>query len=398
MKIGIDARFLTHPQRGGFKTYSENLIAGLAQVDAKNEYILYLDRPPDETTLLPKRPNFRTCVVAGTAPVFGMPWREQVELARQAARDRVDLIHSPCLTAPLFSTCPLVVTIHDTIWLFPTKFSSGKPTARSRKMMEWYYRWVPQFAARKANAILTVSEAAKASIVQNLDAAAERVWVTLEAANSNFRPIDDARQLDEVRSKFNLSSAFILAIGSADPRKNLSTLIQAYARLPISQRDAYPLAIVWTHDLLEAELANQIAQLGLQDNLHFLKGVTNNDLVLLYNAAALFVFPSLYEGFGLPVLEAMACGTPVVASNNSSIPEIAGDAALLVGAVDVQGMAEAMTRVLTDESVRRTLKQKGLARAAGFSWEQCASQTIAVYTKTLAAGRAAKWSLDAYPS
>ena len=143
MRVGIDARFLTHPQRGGFKTYSENLIAALAEVDSENEYILYLDRPPDEKTSLPNRPNFTTCIVSGSAPIVGMPWREQVGLPRQGARDHLDLMHSPSLTAPLYLACPSVVTIHDVIWLFPEKFSNNKPKPVSRKMMEWYVSRCP---------------------------------------------------------------------------------------------------------------------------------------------------------------------------------------------------------------------------------------------------------------
>jgi glycosyltransferase involved in cell wall biosynthesis len=385
MRIGIDARFLTHPQLGGFKTYIENLIAALAEVDTDNEYVLYLDRSPDHNTRLPNRLNFTSHVVPGLLPVFGMPWREQVELARQAARDKLDLLHSPSLTAPLRLTCPLVVTIHDMIWFFPERFSNGKHWSAQRKLMEWYYRLVPQFAARHASAILTVSEAAKQSIVHHLGITADKVWVTYEAASHIYRPVDDAHQIEAVRQKYELTSEFILAIGSADPRKNLSTLVKAYALLPTTMREQYKLVIVWTHHFLATELADQVEELELTTRVQFLKQVPNEDLVLLYNAAALFVFPSLYEGFGLPPLEAMACGTPVVAANNSSIPEIVGDAALLVQAQDTEGMAAMIAQVLTGETVQTSLAEKGLRQAARFSWEKCARQTIAGYSKSLLA-------------
>jgi glycosyltransferase involved in cell wall biosynthesis len=382
VKIGIDARFLTHPQKGGFKTYTEQLVAALAEIDAENEYILYLDRPPTEWTRLPNRPNFSSRTVPGLLPVFGMAWREQVGLARQVARDYLNLLHSPSLTAPLYLACPSVVTIHDVIWLFPETFSNGKPPPVSRKMMEWYYRVVPRQAARNASAILTVSEAAKASIVECLKLSADRVFVTPEAASPIYRPVNGAPQT-ETLGKFNLPAEFILAIGSADPRKNIATLLEAYARLPLDLRAKHKLAIVWTHDLLEAEMAKQVVKLGLTDQVHFLQGVTDDDLVLLYNAAALFVFPSLYEGFGLPLLEAMACGTPVIAGNNSSIPEIAGNAAILIEAQDARVLACAMTRVLTDEAIYAALKRKGLEQAAGFSWGKCAHQTLAAYRQAL---------------
>lgn len=383
MRIAIDARFLTHPQVGGFKTYSENLITALARIDTKNEYILYLDRPSEAHTKLPSQPNFISKIVPGLWPIIGMPWREQVSLARQVARDKVDLLHSPSLTAPLRLGCPLVVTIHDMIWLFPEKFSRAKSASIQRKMMEWYYRFVPKSAVQQASTVLTVSQAAKESIVQHLGISPEHVWVTHEAANHIYRPVDDKTQIEAIRSKYHLSSEFILAIGSADPRKNMTRLVQAYALLPTTVRERYKLVIVWTHHLLAADLADQIKELGLDNQVQFVKQVSNEDLVLLYNAASLFVFPSLYEGFGLPLLEAMACGTPVVAANNSSIPEIVGDAALLFEAEDINTMADVMTRVLTDQTQLESLAQKGLERASGFSWEKCARQTLAGYQQAL---------------
>lgn len=379
IRIGIDARFLTHPQWGGFKTYTENLVGALAAIDTENEYVLYVDRTPDAQTALPRRPNFRVRRVPGTLPVIGMPWREQVGLALQARRDRVDMLHAPCLTAPLRLSCPLVVTIHDMIWFFADRFAQGKTSSGKRKLMQWYYHAVPQAAARNAAAVITVSHAAKQSIVEHLGLSPERITVTHGAASPIYRRIDDPARLAGIRQKYGLEPAYILAVGSADPRKNIPTLLRAYAHLPASVRAAHPLAIVWTHNLLAGDLARQAEELGISGRLRFLERVSNEDLVLLYNAAALFVFPSRYEGFGLPPLEAMHCGTPVVAANNSSIPEIVGEAALLTDAEDAQAIASSIGRVLTDDALRATLIARGLERAAGFSWEKCARETLHVY-------------------
>ncbi|CAG0945312.1 mannosyl-N-acetyl-alpha-D-glucosaminyl-diphospho-ditrans,octacis-undecaprenol 3-alpha-mannosyltransferase / alpha-1,3-rhamnosyltransferase [Anaerolineae bacterium] len=383
MKIGIDARFLTHPQMGGFKTYSENLVAGLANVDADNEYILYLDRPPSQKTLLPNRSNFTSCIVPGLVPGLGMPWREQVGLARQIRRDNLDLFHALTLTAPLYLSCPLVLTIHDMIWSFPERFASKKSRSAKRKFMEWYYRLVPRFAARQAAAIVAVSQASKESIVQHLGLEEDHVFVTHEAASPIYRQVDDAQQIEKIRRQYELPDKFVLAIGSADPRKNITTLLKAYALLPVAIREEYKLAVVWTHEFLETELAELVAELGLSKYVQFLRQVSNEDLVLVYNAASLFVFPSLYEGFGLTLLEAMACGAPVVAADNSSIPEIIDDAALLVNALDAEAMAGAIRRILTDKILRSSLTQKGLVRATSFSWDRCARQTIGVYEKAV---------------
>jgi glycosyltransferase involved in cell wall biosynthesis len=381
MRIGIDARFLTHPQTGGFKTYTENLISALAEVDRDNQYILYLDRNPDGNTKIPDKPNFSYCVVSSPLPFVGMIFREQVSLPRQAKRDRLDLFHSPCLTSPMVMSCATVVTIHDMIWRFPGKLK-GKSTAKKsvrRALQDWYYRLVPGQAARNAHMILTVSKSAKNDIILSLNIPPEKIVITYEAVSSVFLPITDRHQLDGLRKKRSLPPEFILALGSADPRKNILTLIEAYALLPVADQEKYKLVIVWNSGFLAPLMKNEVEKFGLQDRVRFLEWVTTEELVLLYNAATLFVFPSLYEGFGLPLLEAMTCRTPVIASNNSSLPEIADNAAILTDAVNVEQLAAKISCVLNDESLRDDLIANGLKRAAGFSWEKCALQTIEVY-------------------
>lgn len=176
-----------------------------------------------------------------------------------------------------------------------------------------------------------------------------------------------------------MRESFILAIGSADPRKNIATLLEAYARLPETMRTRHNLVIVWTHPLLAESIANQARACGIGEHVRFLHHVSNDDLIMLYNAASFFVFPSRYEGFGLPILEAMACGAPVIAANNSSIPEVAGDAAILVDAELPAMMAHAMVRLLEDDALRHEMSARSLHRATAFSWQRCARETLAVY-------------------
>ncbi len=365
MKIGIDARFLTHPQKGGFKTYTENLVAALACVDHENDYVLYVDRAPDQNTRLPQQLNFSYKILK-QLPGIGMPWREQVGVSLQTARDRIDLLHSPCLTAPLAHGCPLVMTIHDMIWLFPQQYSRSGKSSLQWKLMEWYQLRVPRIASRHAAAIITVSQLSKEDIIKHLEVDPSLVHVTHEAVSSAFQPVQDPKQAQVMRVKYGLESKFILAIGSSDPRKNIATLVNAYAGLPENLRAEYHLAIVWTASVLATSISQIIQELGIDPFVHFLFQVPNEDLVFLYNEASLFVFPSLYEGFGLPVLEAMACGTPVVAANTSSIPEIAGDAALLVEPKDIDGISGAIARVLTDHQLSSRMMNKGLERNASF--------------------------------
>jgi glycosyltransferase involved in cell wall biosynthesis len=249
--------------------------------------------------------------------------------------------------------------------------------------MEWYQITIPRVASRRASAILTVSQLSKDDIVRHLGIDPGIIHVTHGAVGSFFHPVEDPGQARSLRTKYGLDAKYILGIGSADPRKNIETLVNSYALLPESFRAEYHLAIVWTAPVLAESISARIQELGIGQYVHFLYQVPNEDLVFLYNEASLFVFPSLYEGFGLPVLEAMACGTPVVAANTSSIPEIAGDAALLVEARDSKGIAEAMVHVLSDGELASGMAQKGLKRSSMFSWEKCARETLMVYNQTL---------------
>lgn len=382
MRIGIDARFITHPQKGGFKTYTENLISALAEVDKENSYFLYLDRYPDDQAKLPQQANFAYRVVPGENPAFGMPWREQIGLPRFAVKDRLDLLHSPCLTAPLRLKCASIVTIHDMIWL-SSRYTAKASVPLKRKLMNWYYLRIPQLAAKKSALVLTVSQASKDRIIQELGIPANKILITYEGANPIYRPMSDVEQTNRVRAKYNLPSDYILGIGSADPRKNISTLIQAYAHLPDDLKATYQLIIVWTHPLMADNLMRQVEDLGMREHVYFLKHVPDEDLVMLYNCASAFVFPSLEEGFGLPLLEAMACGTPVVAADNSSIPEIVQDAAILVEARDPQKIAQGIRKILSDAEIKTELTCKGLKRAADFSWRDCARDTIEAFLQVV---------------
>ena len=380
MRIGIDARFLTHPQLGGFKTYTENLVAALARVDLENEYFLYTDREYSNIIDLLGNSNFHGRVVPSSMPYFGVPWREQVSLARHAAKDQLDLFHSPCLTAPLGIRCPMVVTVHDMIWAFPERYSHSKSVSVKRRLMEVYNRLVPKYAIKRAKAILTVSNASRESILEAMQVNPNNLFVTHEAPNPVFNQVKDEKVIVAIREKYGLPENFILAIGSADPRKNIRGLAQGYSKLPYDLKEQFRLVIVWTHSFLAGEMSGILEDLHIADHVHFLGSVPNEDLLLLYNAASLFVFPSLYEGFGLPPLEAMACGAPVIAADNSSIPEIVGDAALLFNADDVDEISGVMKRVLMNDPLRLSMSEKGIERAANFSWDKCARETLAVYT------------------
>jgi glycosyltransferase involved in cell wall biosynthesis len=379
MKIGIDARFLTHPQKGGFKTYTVNLIHALAALDEANEYVLYADGPMDDADALNHKGNVSVRIVRSEVPAFGMVMREQLALPSAVAGDKLDLFHAPCLTAPLRLPCPLVVTIHDMIWRTPQRFSAAGKLPVKRRLMQSYYQWAPEKAALKAAVVITVSHAARQDILRELHLPAERVVVTHEAANAQYQRVTDETHLNSALQRHGLARGFLLALGSADPRKNMGTLLKAYARLTPAMQAAHPLAIIWAHSHLSDAIAEQARALGILEHVRFLQRVPDADMPAMYSGASAFVFPSRYEGFGLPLLEAMACGAPVIASDNSSIPEVVGDVGLMVNAEDDAGMADSIQRVLADAGLRSTLVQKGLARAGTFTWRRCAAETLAAY-------------------
>jgi len=254
------------------------------------------------------------------------------------------------------------MTIHDVIELLPNRWRNRSLKAR---VLGWYERFVMALAAKRATLVITDSLNSKRDIVSALGIDPDVVRVIYISAHPRYTRVEGAKVA--VERKYGLDG-YILAIGSAHPRKNASGAIEAYLRI----KDAIPhqLVLVCTHRRRPSSKRRGIS---------FLEGVSDEDLCLLYNAAELFVFPSFYEGFGLPPLEAMACGTPVIASNRASLPEVIGDAGILVDPDDVEGMASAMLRVLNDERLQKELSEKGMERAKLFSWEKAAEETVAVY-------------------
>jgi glycosyltransferase involved in cell wall biosynthesis len=232
------------------------------------------------------------------------------------------------------------------------------------------------YAARHAAAILTISECSKRDIVQRLRVPADKVFVSYLAASPNFRPLDLAA-LETVKQKYGLDQ-FILTVGTLEPRKNISSLIKAYQQIV----NMYPhIQLVHAGPLgwMYADVLTLVKELGLDQQVRFLGRVSEEDLIGLYNAARLFVFPSLYEGFGLPVLEAMACNCPVVTSNNSSLVEVAGDAACLIDPMNIGDIASGMMNILDDANTANELRAAGLKQSAKFTWEKCARVTHSVY-------------------
>ena len=385
MKIAIDARFLTHPQVGGFKTYTINLINALSQVDNNNQYVLYLDRSPEDCDL-PQSENFTYHVVHFTVPKFGMPYREQVALRRQIARDDPDLIHFLSNTATVNLNRNYVLTLHDTIQVsnpyalkFYGRFSNKKVWAITA-----YSKWTILRTARKAVSIITVSNYEKDQIIRDLNIPSDRISVTHLAPNPIFKPASEETKKNwrkKINQKFDIQRQFILGIGH-EPRKRISELINAFSQIAPNHPNL-DLVIVSAEEHQRSEFHKVVNKLNISDRVVILEALPQADLMILLNLAEIFVFPSERESFGLPPLEAMACGAPVIASRYSSIPEIVGNAALLIDGAEINDIANGIDQVLNNGSLRAKLISNGLDRVANFTWEKCARQTIEIYKKTL---------------
>lgn len=367
MHIGIDAR-LVYYTRAGIGEYTLRLTQALARTFSEHCFTLLQDRRNKQPLL--EAPNIR---VAHTF-IPSHHRLEQYLLPWAVGQLAIDVFHSPDFIPPLRRTGPSVITIHDLAFLIYPHFLT-KDSAR-------YYGQIDR-AVRRADRIIAVSESTKRDLVKMLGTPEDKITVIYEAADPLFRPEDRGEALRHVQTLFDIPAEFILFVGTIEPRKNIPGLLRAYRRL----RDKYKLdpalVLAGAPGWLSDDVHKLVNELGLKSHCFFLGRVSNHDLFHLYNAAQCLVHPAFYEGFGLTPLEAMACGTPTVVSNVSSLPEVVGDAALLVNPEHDEEITVALWRVLTDMQLRAELRAKGLQRAAAFSWERAARQTMEVYQQAI---------------
>ncbi len=352
MRIGIDAR----NDGTGVGRYTFSVIRELAKLDRGNEYTLFLNSKRYASYEAPS-PNFRT--VEADIPWFGL--REQLLLPRLIARERLDLVHFPHLTVPLLTRTPFVVTIHDLNYL------DADATARPAVKRAGYR--LELLKAKRARRLIAVSEHTRREIVRRLGVDPARVAVTHEAADAPAVEPDP-----DTLERYGIAAPFFLYVGAAYPYKNLARLIEAF---PLVEGD-YRLVLAGDQEDFGAALREQAPE-----RVVFTGPVSEPELAALYAAAHAYAFVSLSEGFGLPGLEAMAAGVPVVAARAASLPEVYGDAAHYCDPRDVPSIAAALTEVAGDEELRKRLAARGRERAAELSWTRTAEQTLAVYRAAL---------------
>ena len=372
--IAIDGRPL-HSERSGIGRYTYQLTRALLKKNSGHNIFLYGN--PFNLICQIHSENELDKYQGRKIP---FPFRKVVRILSrllvQTKRDlHIDVIFWTNFLGEFSSRYKSIITIHDMAhYYYPEHIIPGKGRLLQRYLAKH---------ARRADLILCVSENTKKDVMKILDIPEEKVWVTYNGVGDEFRVINNKDLLREVRHKYKLPERFILFVGTVEPRKNISRLIEAYHILNSHYRIKEPLVMAGGKGWKNEALYQAIRRLRLEDRIIFTGYVNNSDLPLLYNAATLFVYPSLYEGFGLPVAEAMACGTPVVTSNISSLPEVAGDAALLVNPEDAEAIATAVYRLLTDEDLCCKLRELGLQRVKRFTWESCAQKTLEAISYTM---------------
>ena len=367
LRIAIDAHTVG-TKLGGNESYAVNLIEALAEIDRVNQYTIYITTNEARERFSSRWPNFKVRATLPHTPLIRIP----LTLSAELRKNPVDLLHVQ-FTAPPFCPCPVVVSIHDLSFEhLPQTFNR-----RSRTQL----RLTVRRSARRAARILSLSEHTRRDIIETYGIEPQRVTAIPLAAPAHFGPITDNRELQRVRHNYGIDRDYILSVGSIQPRKNLARLVRAYASLRESySADKLPkLVLVGKRAWLYDETLRALDETNIKDAVVLTGYVPESDLPALYSGALCFVYPSIFEGFGLPPLEAMKCGAAVIVGNQTSLPEVVGDAALTVDPFDIDAIASAIRKLINHSALRRELSIKGQERAKEFNWRETALKTLAVY-------------------
>ena len=369
MRVAIDAHSVG-TGLGGNESYATNLIEALAEIDQENRYTLYVTRREAVERFSNRWSNFDVRATLPHTPLIRIPLILSAELRRHP----VDVLHVQ-FTAPPFTPCPVVVSIHDLSFEhLPQTFKW-----RSRKQL----RITVRRSAREASQVIAFSEHARKDIIDTYRIPPEKVTAIPLAAAAHFRPVRSDEELQRVRQTYGIEGEYILSVGAIQPRKNLSRLVAAYSRLRRAKPEGNlpKLVLAGKCAWLYEETLRTIKELQVSDSVILTGYVPEKDLPGLYSGALCFVYPSYFEGFGLPPLEAMKCGVPVIVGNRTSLPEVVGDAGILVDPFDADTIAGAMNTLISDSNLRADLAARGLARAKLFDWRETARQTLRVYQR-----------------
>jgi len=379
MRIGIDATPLPKEPVGA-GTYIIQLIRALTVCRAEHEtsrgeleFVIFAHQSGRNLIDIPASPGVNWTILPEKHPVHRLLW-EQTTLPILVQHYNIDILHSLHYTRPAILPCASVVTFHDmTFILYPHLHSNIK------RML---FPLVIRFSAQHSQALIAVSECTRLDSIRILNIPDHKIFTVPNGINEEFRPISDITRLEECRRKYRLPKEFILYVGLIEPRKNLPGLLKAYTRL-VQEGGRPKLVIAGRYGWGYEDVARQIRALNLKGKVLFTGYIPAQDLPMVYNLAQIFVYPSLYEGFGFPPLEAMACGTPVISSGESCMPEILGKAPLYFDAYNEDDIAKKMKTIISDKELRKDLIKKGLEQVKEYNWDECAKETLEVYKELL---------------
>jgi glycosyltransferase involved in cell wall biosynthesis len=378
MKIGIEGQRLFRPKKHGMDMVALELIRNLQTIDKENEYYIFI-KPDEDNTCLKETTNFHIIELDGGA----YPIWEQISLPRAAKKYGCQLLHCTSNTAPVFCSIPLIITLHDIIYLESwSLFRKG--FSMYQRFGNIYRRLLVPPALKNSKKIITVSNFEKERIRNFFNWPDDgHVVAIYNGVNDYFKPIYDDNILSKVKNQYKLPDNFFFFLGNTDPKKNTIGVLKAYSEFIKKHGITHKLVMLDYESTALNNLLNEIGSPGLIDNIHLTGYVANTDLPAIYNQCDLFLYPSLRESFGIPMLEAMACGVSVITSNTSSMPEVSGGAAYLIDPYNYNEILMAMENLLSNEKLRLKLREAGFKQAAKFSWNKMSVEVLNLYHEIL---------------
>ena len=374
MKIGIEGQRLYRKKKHGMDMVALELIKNLQKIDTENEYVIFV-KPDEDSTCIPIAKNFKI-VELGGGPY---PTWEQIALPKAAKNEGCELLHCTSNTGPIWSKVPLITTLHDIIYLESISIFKKSGTWY-QKFGNMYRRLVVPPVARKSKKVITVSNFEKERI-RNFMGLGDNLTAIYNGVGEHFVKITDNDVLLKAKQKYNLPDNFMFFLGNTDPKKNTPNVLKAFADFNSGSETKYKLVMLDYEENALMQVLNSIGHAELRADIVMTGYVPNTEMPAIINQCKVFLYPSLRESFGIPILEGMACGVPVITSNTSSMPEIAGDAAILVDPTKFDEIVSAIERILSDEKFRVSLCKKGIERAAQFSWKHMAEKYLELYNE-----------------
>jgi len=376
MKIGIEAQRIFRKKKHGMDMVALELIRNLQLIDHENEYVVFV-APDEDDQVIQETPNFKIVRLEGG---FYPIW-EQIALPRAARREGCDVLHCTSNTAPIFTSIPIIDILHDIIYMEHSYLKIWKGTGTTyQKFGNTYRKMIVPCIVRKSKVITTVSHFEKNRIGDFFGIKGDsRLKAVYNGFGKHFKPITEKAELQRIKEKYQLPENYFFFLGNTDPKKNTKGTLKAFSDFMKQTTVDYKLVML-DYDRTELEkILSEIGDPGLINRIVLTGYVVNTDLPGIYSQCKLFLYPSLRESFGIPMLEAMGCGVPVITSTTSSMPEVAGDAAVLIDPFKPEEITAAMIRILSDENLKNDLIAKGFVQAAKFSWKAMAEQFVAIY-------------------